>query len=52
MDEPRLAGPTLTFEPPFEVIEPPRCAAPLVFYSPHSGDAIRARFSPPRGSTR
>ena len=30
-------------QPPFEVIEPPRLAAPLVFDSPHSGSRYPAR---------
>jgi len=31
-------------DPPFEVIEPPRLACPLVFSSPHSGNIYPRRF--------
>jgi len=43
MDEPDGQG-DRDFQPPFEVIEPPRLAAPLVFDSPHSGSRYPSAF--------
>ena len=43
MDEPGWrADPDI--QPPFEAIEPPRLAAPLVFDSPHSGSRYPRAF--------
>jgi N-formylglutamate amidohydrolase len=43
VDEPGWPGdPDL--QPPFEVVEPPRVAAPLVFDSPHSGSRYPSAF--------